>query len=233
MRGINVTEKVKRVGLPVILVALAGALVGCGGKGDPVVTTNTSAPAAQSSPDPKIPSGGGSVPTARTAPPKTPAADPGNDVKMKVEITKGELSINGSRLALPVELSAIEKAFGKPSRTSDSGALRSLYWKELGINCLQDKYGEKNVVTVGFHFSSYYGVDTNERGQPFSGTILLEQESVTKDTNVSELSKRIDSLKKRKGFDFDWEIRQKDSATVYVKEGISGTGEVVVEKLSK
>jgi hypothetical protein len=201
------------------LVILSGFLFGCGGKGEPTGSSGSSTPMTQPPSTPSAPTGGGASGPA-------PSDDGG---KMKVEIVKGKLSVNGTALPLPAEVGVIEKAFGKPSSTSDSGVMRALYWRDSGIKCLQDKYGDKRVTVVGFYLEGFSNLNENYTSKPFSGTIQLDGHPANKDTVLDDLGKKI-GVTKNKSNKFQWDIEYEDKTFIALKEGTRGVGEVLVEK---
>ena len=198
----------------VLSAILTGILVGCSGQGSPTPATDTSGPNTDTSPNRE--------PTPKTTP---------DDSKktMKVEITKGKLTINGTVVPLFGELAGFEKVLGKPSGTNDGGFYRVVYWKSLGIKGLQDKSGMQQLVTIEFHFQGYDDVLANEKGDPFSGVIMLEGEPITKNTDMNELGQKIKSLKRETVV--NWKIVYPDTTTVYIDALLKGVDRITVEKL--
>lgn len=182
----------------VVAIALAGAALGCGGKGS--APPAEAPPAATPQPSTTEPTGG-PAPTPVPAPPTSsaptagaPASDPN---KVKVEIAKGAVSINGTPVAFPVELAVLEKALGKASGMIEdplSKDHRYVYWNGLGIHGRQELKEKQVFRDVTFSFRPVYDLSTKDLSPRFAGGITLEGQPVTADTSLSELGQKVRGL---------------------------------------
>jgi len=115
---------------------------------------------------------------------------------IKVDISKGKLTLNGTSVSMPTDLAALEKILGKLTRTRESGFNRNVYWTDLGIDCLQEKTGRQAIVQIAFNFEGFYDFDDGKWSKPFTGTVILEGQPASKTTDADELSSKIPNIKK-------------------------------------
>ena len=118
------------------------------------------------------------------------ADDPKN--RMKVEISKGKVAIDGKELAIPADLAAVEKAFGKASGSvidPVSDANRYVYWKDLGIVCSQSTKGKMQIQEVEFNLEPAYDLSAKARAKPFAGEIVVEGEAIVKASGKDDAKK--------------------------------------------
>jgi hypothetical protein len=121
----------------------------------------------------------------------SPAADDPKN-KMKVEISKGKVTIDGKELAIPADLTTFEKAFGKASGSvidpvSDTN--KYVYWKDLGIRCSQSTKGKMQIQEVEFNLEPSYDLSAKARAKPFIGEILVEGAVIGKASSKDDVKK--------------------------------------------
>ncbi len=213
--------------MPLLTVMLTAISTGCGGKPGHTSTPDTPGPKTHSITRTGTPVV--STPTGRT-PKETGSVPSDSKGKMQVEITKGKLKINGIVVPLRAELAGFEQALGKPTRTSERGVYRGVYWKELGISCLQDKTGKQDVISINFNFDGYWDFDESYKSKPFTGAIILESQPISKDTDPDELMKKVSILKKLDGVHLT--IQYEDKTTILISTLLKGITEVTIEKLN-
>lgn len=188
----------------VLAVVVIGASFGCDGKG-------SSAPSAATT------QAQASGPVARRTPVPPPFVEPdptdSQSGKLKVEVMKAKVTINGTAVPIPTELAVLEKAFGKPSGTIDhptDDKMRRVYWGGLGVMADQDKGGKQEIRDLSFTFGPFYDLSVKAMGKSFAGDFLLEGQPVTKATSPDELAKTVSIL--RKGSGNWWQIDYDDFA---------------------
>ncbi len=181
----------------VLAVALTGTALGCGGKG----STPTAEPPPAATPSPSTTESADGRPVPTPVPPTssvpTAGAAASDPNKVKVEIAKGAVSINGTAVALPAELAVLEKALGKASGMIEdplSKGHRYVYWNGLGIHGRQELKEKQVFRDVTFSFRPIYDLSTKDLGQRFTGGITLEGQPVTADTSLSALGQKVPGL---------------------------------------
>ena len=118
------------------------------------------------------------------------ADDPKN--KMKVEVAKGKVKINGNELAIPGDLAAFEKAFGKPSgsiKDPVSDTNKYIYWKDLGIRCSQSTKDKQPIQEIEFNFEPAYDLSAKARAKPFIGELIVEGVVISKASSKDDAKK--------------------------------------------
>jgi hypothetical protein len=129
------------------------------------------------------------VGTVSAQPPKADAKN-----KLKVEIAKGKLSINGKELAVPGELPAYEKAFGKPSGIVEDPVDKDnkyIFWNSLGIKASQSQKGKKPVQEVLFSLDAMYDLSTMAQTKPFPGELLVNEQPITKTASKDDIKTKL------------------------------------------
>ena len=121
------------------------------------------------------------------------AADPKVDgKKLKVEIAKAKVTVNGKALPIPGELADFEKAFGKPSGTVKdpvSDKNQYVYWNALGIRCSQSTKGKQPIQDVRFYFDATYDLSAKAQTKPFLGEVVIEGQAITKASTKADMKK--------------------------------------------
>jgi len=159
------------------------------------------------------------------------AQAPKDDKKLKVEIAKEKLSINGKELAVPGDLSDYEKAFGKPSGTIEDPIAKDrkyIYWNSLGICVSQSQKGKKPVQEVQFHLEPMYDLSAKAQAKPFPGELLIDGETINKTTSKDDVKKKLKSGREVFG---TWKVEY-EGAMFYVNinPGDKGTKSINVEQ---
>lgn len=121
------------------------------------------------------------------------ADDPKPDgKKLKIEVAKAKVTINGQAVAIPGELAAFEKAFGKPSGTAKdpvSETNRYIYWKDLGIRCSQSTKGKQPVQELLLALEPAYDLSAKAPAKPFPGQLTIEGVAIGKATPKGDVQK--------------------------------------------
>lgn len=159
------------------------------------------------------------------------AADPKVDgKKLKVEIAKAKVTVNGKALPIPGELADFEKAFGKPSGTVKdpvNDKNQYVYWNGLGIRCSQSTKGKQPVQDVRFYFDATYDLSAKAQTKPFLGEVIVEEVTVSKTTTKTDV-KKIKIGRESLG---TWTINYEESPlTVDIDAGDKGTKSVSVSQ---
>jgi hypothetical protein len=205
--------------LVVFAVIVTGTLIGCGGKSSTTPATGTPAPATESQPNREVPAGptpGGIAPT-----------DSKN--KLKIEIAKAKVSVNGTTVAIPAEPAVLEKLFGKPSGSIDdpvSDSNKYVYWSEMGIRGSQDKKGKQVFREIDFNFNPTWDLSAKAMSKPFTGELILEGQVITKATSRAELGQKLKIGREAFG---SWQINYEEAPLqVTVNPGDMGVASVTV-----
>lgn len=137
----------------------------------------------------------GRVPTTPATNESTAPTD--SNPKLKVEIAKGKLAINGTTVAFPYKLTDVEKLLGPQSGAVDdplSELRKCVFWNGLGISGRHQKAGKQELEEIEFSYNGFWDLSAKTSSKPFTGDFVLEGQLVTKSTKPAELSQKIDVL---------------------------------------
>jgi hypothetical protein len=182
---------------------------------------------AGTTPGGTTPSPGSTTPAPGGAPP----VDSKN--KLKIEIAKAKVSVNGTAVAIPAELAVFEKVFGKPSGTADaplSDSNKYVFWSELGISCSQDKKGKQEVRQIKISLDPSWDLSAKAVGKPFTGDLIIEGQAITKAlaNNRAELTEKLNMGRDVFG---SWQIEYADPQIhVAINPGGRGFASVTVSQ---
>ena len=148
--------------------------------------------------------------------------------KLKVEVAKAKVTINGQAVAIPGELAAFEKAFGKPSGTIKdpvSDTNKYIYWKDLGIWCSQSTKGKQQVQELQINLDPAYDLSAKAQAKPFPGQLTIEGVAIGTTTPKADMKK----LKLGREAFGSWQIDYEESPLqVVVNPSEKGTKSVTI-----
>lgn len=148
--------------------------------------------------------------------------------KLKVEVAKAKVTINGQAVAIPGELAAFEKAFGKPSGTIKdpvSDTNKYIYWKDLGVRCSQSTKGKQQVQELQLDLEPAYDLSAKAQAKPFPGRLTIEGVAIGATTPRADVKK----LKLGREAFGAWQIDYEESPLqVVINPGEKGTKSVTI-----
>jgi hypothetical protein len=133
-----------------------------------------------------------------------PRKEPG---KLQVEIAGGTVTVNGTKLSLPIERKDLIRLLGKPSREMEL-ANTILTWDDLGIHAYQVLNTEKvRAIQVTLDPETY-------RFSPkkvFSGSLKVEGAVVTAESTIKDINRAMKqgTFRKEEGLG-SWKVQYKD-----------------------
>jgi hypothetical protein len=218
----------QKSGVAVLSAMLMGLLIGCSSKDSPTPAPNAAVPATDPLPNRDPPTG---TTSGGTTPAPNGAARTDTKNKLKVEIAKAKISINGTVVAIPGQLAVLEKALGKPSGTADDPVHdknKYVFWNGLGIRASQDKGGKQELRAIDFYFDPFWDLSAEVQSKTFTGELLLEGQAITKTTSRAELAQKVKIGQEYLG---SWTIRYDETPLeVFITLEDKGTVSVTVSQ---